>query len=188
MTLRREYGTDPYSCSTSGARVRVFRRRLRSRLRRRPQGSQNDFAKQRFEGGFARHGVGQLRYQLLETRRGSGSGGNGFGGDSCVGGLRGEGNEEKAETIGVSLYEITGQILPQKELSAMTVRVKMKKESLVFLINSESIYSFIQEEVARKMGLDYELRRDLRATIAHGDSIKCGGVSLGVPIQIGDYS
>ncbi|EPS61630.1 hypothetical protein M569_13165, partial [Genlisea aurea] len=59
---------------------------------------------------------------------------------------------------------------------------------LVFLIDSGSTHSFIQEEVARKMGLDYELRRDLRATVAHGDSIKCGGVSLGVPIQIGDYS
>ncbi|EPS58390.1 hypothetical protein M569_16424, partial [Genlisea aurea] len=54
-------------------------------------------------------------------------------------------------------------------------------------IDSGSTHSFIHEDLARQTQLRFEPRCNVRATVAHGESIRCAGVAAEVPLEIGKY-
>lgn len=81
--------------------------------------------------------------------------------------LADEDEEEVAAELGISLHALTGTEVG----NTMQLRINIHGTSLTALVDSGSTHTFIQENVAAKLGLQVDCRPGLSVKVANGDKI-----------------
>ena len=88
--------------------------------------------------------------------------------------------KEDNDELEISLHAMAGSSTPQ----TMQIHGVINQQSLVVLINSGSTHNFIEERLAEKLGLTYNMEERFNVKVACGERISCKGRCIGVQVRI----